>query len=387
MSAEPNPIPPLHLYSVPSDPQPAAKALAESGAPAHGMDGRSAHGRGLPRAEVGGARPPRRRREPARRTAQGRQILALPRSRPRRRGRGQGVRLGPRRRRTGALPRVGGHPAPSPDPYGQTLGRAESAGRAHPRDRVPALPQGGTEAIAQWLDRNPDARMVVIDVFAKMRGQAPQGVSAYDADYVSVGYAKRLADHYGIAVVLVHHVRKAGSDDFLTRGLRDQRHRGRRRRHARTQAGPRAGRRHPARHRTRRRRVRVRPQLPTRLRSLALAGRPRHRPHRRRHPRRDPPLRPCPPRRQAQGHGRRAAARRHRHHPPDLLAHGRCGQLTKDAGGRYYPDTDTRTQTTPEVSALSDCPVTPSDQHEQPGQSELELSGLSGSTEAEGTAV
>ncbi|MFF2517420.1 AAA family ATPase [Streptomyces sp. NPDC058086] len=58
--------------------------------------------------------------------------------------------------------------------------------------------------------------MVVIDVFAKMRGQAPQGVSAYDADYVSVGYAKRLADHYGIAVVLVHHVRKPDSDDFLT---------------------------------------------------------------------------------------------------------------------------------------------------------------------------
>ncbi|MET7347712.1 AAA family ATPase [Streptomyces mirabilis] len=80
----------------------------------------------------------------------------------------------------------------------------------------PPLPQGGTEAIAQWLDRNPDARMVVIDVFAKMRGQAPQGVSAYNADDVPVGYAKRLADHYGIAVVIVHHVRKAGSDDFLT---------------------------------------------------------------------------------------------------------------------------------------------------------------------------
>lgn len=80
----------------------------------------------------------------------------------------------------------------------------------------PPLPQGGTEAIAQWLDRNPDARMVVIDVFAKMRGQAPQGVSAYNADDVPVGYAKRLADHYGIAVVMVHHVRKAGSDDFLT---------------------------------------------------------------------------------------------------------------------------------------------------------------------------
>ncbi|MFD0552660.1 AAA family ATPase [Streptomyces rectiviolaceus] len=80
----------------------------------------------------------------------------------------------------------------------------------------PPFPQGGSEAIAGWLDRNPDARMVVIDVFAKMRGQSPQGASAYDADYVAVGYAKRLADHYGVAVVLVHHVRKMASEDFLT---------------------------------------------------------------------------------------------------------------------------------------------------------------------------
>ncbi|WP_255954612.1 AAA family ATPase [Streptomyces odontomachi] len=80
----------------------------------------------------------------------------------------------------------------------------------------PPLPQGGNEAIAQWIDRNPDARMVVIDVFAKMRGTSAPGASAYDADYAAVGHAKRIADHYGIAMVLVHHVRKAGSDDFLT---------------------------------------------------------------------------------------------------------------------------------------------------------------------------
>ncbi|MGW0288253.1 DNA repair protein RadA, partial [Streptomyces sp. NPDC003236] len=53
------------------------------------------------------------------------------------------------------------------------------------------------------------------------------------------------------------------------------------------------------------------------------------------------------------------------------------GQLTKDGSGRYYPDTHTRTQTTQQVSQLSDCPVTTPDQHKQPGQSELELSGLS----------
>ena len=79
----------------------------------------------------------------------------------------------------------------------------------------PPLPEGGAEAIANWLERNPAARLVVIDVFAKVRGRPVMGVSAYDADYAAIGYAKALADKYGVAVVLVHHVRKAGADDFL----------------------------------------------------------------------------------------------------------------------------------------------------------------------------
>ncbi|MGN9912100.1 AAA family ATPase [Phytohabitans sp. LJ34] len=79
----------------------------------------------------------------------------------------------------------------------------------------PPLPQGGDEAIATWLDRNRDARMVIIDVFAKMRGASAPGMSAYDADYAAVGRIKKVADAYGIAVLMVHHVRKAGSEDFL----------------------------------------------------------------------------------------------------------------------------------------------------------------------------
>ncbi|MFE5729304.1 AAA family ATPase [Streptomyces sp. NPDC056528] len=106
----------------------------------------------------------------------------------------------PRRLQTRMGKILGGNRAPS----GLTLATS-----------CPPLPQGGNEAIAQWLDRNSEARMVVIDVFAKMRGNSAPGASAYDADYAAVGHAKRIADHYGVAMVLVHHVRKAASDDFL----------------------------------------------------------------------------------------------------------------------------------------------------------------------------
>ncbi|GGQ66170.1 hypothetical protein GCM10010195_22270 [Kitasatospora griseola] len=94
------------------------------------------------------------------------------------------------------------------------------AGRPAPRDltiatEFPALPQGGADALDNWLTRNPDARLVVIDVFAKVRGTSPPGVAAYDADYAAIGYAKQVADRHSVATILVHHVRKMGSDDFL----------------------------------------------------------------------------------------------------------------------------------------------------------------------------
>jgi hypothetical protein len=106
----------------------------------------------------------------------------------------------PRRLQTRMTKILAGQPAPT----GLTLATT-----------CPALAEGGDDAIAAWLEHNPSARLVVIDVFAKIRGTS-RGMSGYDADYAAVGRAKQLADAHGVAVVLVHHVRKTGSRDFLT---------------------------------------------------------------------------------------------------------------------------------------------------------------------------
>ncbi|GAA3632808.1 hypothetical protein GCM10022223_58900 [Kineosporia mesophila] len=98
---------------------------------------------------------------------------------------------------------------------GQLLGDRPAPAGLHLATEWPTMPQGGDAAIAAWLDAHPDARMIGIDVFAKVRGIAPPSLSAYDADYAAVGRIKRIADNYGVAIVLIHHVRKAGSDDFL----------------------------------------------------------------------------------------------------------------------------------------------------------------------------
>ena len=65
------------------------------------------------------------------------------------------------------------------------------------------LPQGGDARITGWLDRLPNARLVVIDVFARVRGATPKGTSAYADDYAAVSRIMRIADAYGVAVLLV----------------------------------------------------------------------------------------------------------------------------------------------------------------------------------------
>ncbi|MEU7254370.1 AAA family ATPase [Streptomyces rimosus] len=373
-----NPIPPLHLYSVPTDNQAAPQTLPKRERPrtAWTADQLMAAHFPEPKWAVPGilaegvsvlAGPPK----------VGKSWLSL--------GLGLAVAAGghafdsvpvqggpvlylaledtPRRLQTRMSKMLGGQSAPP----GLTL-----------VTECPPFPQGGSEAIAGWLDRNPDARMVVIDVFAKMRGPAPQGVSAYDADYVAVGYAKRIADHYGIAVVLVHHVRKAGSDDFLTEvsgtngiaGAADATlvlKRGRGQADGLLQVTGRD----------------------VDEAEYALQFQPAsgawH-------------LLDGPVTDHTVGDTRAAILRHVRANPgarpkdiaaalPDLdpdTIRRTCarmaadGQLTRTTGGQYYPDTASRTQSGEGASALSHCPVVPSDQPELSGHPEPGLSDLSG---------
>ncbi|MEK6440900.1 AAA family ATPase [Pseudonocardia sp. T1-2H] len=106
----------------------------------------------------------------------------------------------PRRLQSRMRTVLGGRPAPE----GLTLSIACSP-----------MPAGGDVEIDTWLTAHPGARLVVIDVFAKVRGTPPAGVAAYDADYAAMGRIKRVADRHGVAVLLVHHVRKAAAEDFL----------------------------------------------------------------------------------------------------------------------------------------------------------------------------
>jgi hypothetical protein len=93
-----------------------------------------------------------------------------------------------------------------------------AGGRAAPgltlETACPTMTAGGDALIIDWLEDNPHARLVIIDTFEKMRGTDPAGVSAYAGDYAAAGRFKKIADHYGVPILLIHHVRKQGAEDF-----------------------------------------------------------------------------------------------------------------------------------------------------------------------------
>lgn len=71
----------------------------------------------------------------------------------------------------------------------------------------------GVGKLRQWLNDHPNARLVIIDVLARVKaGRKTKDQQQYDVDYLAVSQLQQLANEFGIAVVVVHHTRKAKAD-------------------------------------------------------------------------------------------------------------------------------------------------------------------------------
>ena len=70
----------------------------------------------------------------------------------------------------------------------------------------------GSEAIRAWLKRAKSPRLVVVDVLMMYRAAGGRSDNQYEADYHAIKGLQTLAAEFGVAVVVVHHTRKAGSD-------------------------------------------------------------------------------------------------------------------------------------------------------------------------------
>lgn len=69
---------------------------------------------------------------------------------------------------------------------------------------------GLEQQIEQYISDFPNTKLVIIDTFQKVRNSKNNGGKSgmYAGDYDDVSALKNISDKYGIAVVVVHHVRK-----------------------------------------------------------------------------------------------------------------------------------------------------------------------------------
>jgi RecA-family ATPase len=78
---------------------------------------------------------------------------------------------------------------------------------------LPRLGEGGAEYIRHWISSVPNPRLIVIDALAMIRSLKKLDESSYQSDYLALIELRALANEFGIAIVVVHHLRKAEADD------------------------------------------------------------------------------------------------------------------------------------------------------------------------------
>src|SRR5215208_1024026 len=96
---------------------------------------------------------------------------------------------------------------------GKLLGSDGAPEGLHISTAWPRIDEGGEEALEKWLTDHPDARLVAVDILKRVRPRPTRYQSVYDADYESLEALHALADKHGVAVLCIHHLRKAGADD------------------------------------------------------------------------------------------------------------------------------------------------------------------------------
>jgi RecA-family ATPase len=79
----------------------------------------------------------------------------------------------------------------------------------------PRMDAGGLELLEAKITEIPNLRLVIIDTLQKFRKPAKGNANLYAEDYETVTKIKDVADRLGVCILLIHHLRKAESDDIF----------------------------------------------------------------------------------------------------------------------------------------------------------------------------
>lgn len=92
----------------------------------------------------------------------------------------------------------------------------EASANLHIAVECPRMSNGGLSIIEEWINAQPNPRLVIVDVWAKFRPLAKGGnVNAYDVDYEAASAIKALGDGHGLSTLILHHCKKGQQDDVV----------------------------------------------------------------------------------------------------------------------------------------------------------------------------
>ena len=85
----------------------------------------------------------------------------------------------------------------------------------HRKPKIPILTMGLEEEIEDWANNIPNPKMVVIDVYVKVKKTISKSLNAYENDNYNLQNLQTLAIKYNIGIVLVHHTKKGSENDVF----------------------------------------------------------------------------------------------------------------------------------------------------------------------------
>ena len=91
----------------------------------------------------------------------------------------------------------------------------DAPSNAHFTTNSDMLGKGLEEQLCAFLVEHPDTVLIIIDTLQMIRGAGYD--NTYANDYRDLSVLKHIADNHGIAILLIHHLRKESADDVFNR--------------------------------------------------------------------------------------------------------------------------------------------------------------------------
>ena len=97
----------------------------------------------------------------------------------------------------------------------QMMPYSEAPAALHLFTKWPRMDGGGLELLEAKISEIPNIRLIIIDTLQKFRNPTKGNANLYVEDYETVTKIKDVADRMGVCILLIHHLRKAESNDIF----------------------------------------------------------------------------------------------------------------------------------------------------------------------------